>query len=55
MMPCVGDDDGVVGSVLMAVLFCFVFFFAPPIGIRKFPGQGSNLCHSSDLSQSSDP
>ena len=37
---------------LFSVLFCFVWGQAH--GVRTFPGQGSNLHHSSDQSHSSD-
>ena len=32
----------------------FILFFGCACGMRKFPGQGSNLHHSSDLSYHSD-
>ena len=34
--------------------FFFFFFFGGAPSMQKFPGQGSNPCHSSDLSHSSD-
>lgn len=34
--------------------FCFVLLFSCTRGMRKFPGQGSNLCHSSNSSHSVD-
>ena len=40
------------GEVVRLRYLFFFFFF--PHGIRKFPGQGWNLHHSSDQSHSSD-
>lgn len=40
----------------LVVLLCFLvfFFFGCFCSTQKFPGQGSNLCYSSDPSPSSD-
>jgi len=35
-------------------MFVVTFFLGHVCGMWKFPGQGLNLCHSSDLSYSSD-
>ena len=37
-------------SPLQFILFIFIHVY----GMQKFPGQGLNLCHSSDLNHSSD-
>ena len=40
---------------IQAFCFCFVWFcFGYALDMWNFPGQGLNLCHSNDLSHSSD-
>ena len=36
------------------MVFCFLVFFTLPVAWWEFLGQGSNLCHSSNLGRCSD-
>ena len=40
--------------IFLLLLVLFIYFFGCACGVWKFLGQGSNLCHSSNLSHCSD-
>lgn len=45
-VPCIGAISYAQGAQIVPKI---LFFFGCACGVCKFPGQGLNLCHSSDL------